>query len=101
VISERGIAGAASEFGMADVESCIRWLVSTPLTRDQIEILASHLTVGETYFFREKRSFEVLETHILPQLLRVRGERDRRCASGVPAAAPARNLIRSRCSSTG
>ena len=72
---ERGIAAAASEFGMADVESCIRWLVSTPLTRDQIEMLASHLTVGETYFFREKRSFEVLETHILPELLRVRGER--------------------------
>jgi len=71
---ERGIAAAASEFGMADVESCIRWLVSTPLTRNQVEVLASHLTVGETYFFREKRSFEVLETHILPELLRARGE---------------------------
>ncbi len=71
---ERGIAAAASEFGAADVESCVRWLMSAPLTRNQVEILASHLTVGETYFFREKRSFEVLETHILPELLRVRGE---------------------------
>lgn len=71
---ERGIAAAASEFGMANVESCIRWLVSTPLTQNQVEILASHLTVGETYFFREKRSFEVLEANILPELLRARGE---------------------------
>jgi len=71
---ERGIAAAASEFDMANVESCIRWLLSAPLTRNQIEILASHLTVGETYFFREKRSFEVLEEHILPELLRARGK---------------------------
>ncbi|MBI3053916.1 MAG: tetratricopeptide repeat protein [Betaproteobacteria bacterium] len=71
---ERGIAAAASEFGMADVQSCINWLVSTSLTRNQVEILASHLTVGETYFFREQRSFEMLEEHVLPEILRVRGE---------------------------
>ena len=71
---ERGIAAAASEFGMADVQSCINWLVSTSLTRNQVEILASHLTVGETYFFREQRSFEVLDTHILPELLRAHDE---------------------------
>ncbi len=71
---DRGIAAAASEFGMADVESCIKWLVSAPLTRNQVEVLASHLTVGETYFFREQRSFEVLEEHVLPELLRERGE---------------------------
>ena len=71
---ERGIAAAASEFGVADVESCIHWLMSAPLTRNQVEILAGHLTVGETYFFREKRSFEVIEEHILPELLRARGE---------------------------
>jgi chemotaxis protein methyltransferase CheR len=75
---ERGIATAASEFGMANVESCIRWLLSSPLTRDQIEILASHLTVGETYFFREKRSFEVLEEQVLPELLRVREDTESR-----------------------
>ena len=75
---ERGIAAAASEFGMTNVESCMHWLLSAPLTRDQIEILASHLTVGETYFFREKRSFEVLEEHILPVLLRARGDTEAR-----------------------
>lgn len=73
----RGIAAAAPAFGMPDAESCARWLLSAPLTHHQIEVLASHLTVGETYFFREKMSFEALEQHILPQLIRMRAS-DRR-----------------------
>lgn len=75
---ERGIAAAAPVFGMSDAESCARWLLSAPLARNQIEILASHLTVGETYFFRDERSFEVLEQHILPELLHAREHADRR-----------------------
>ena len=69
---ERGISSAAREFGFNDAESCIQWLASSPLTKNQIEILASYLTVGETYFLREKRSFEILEKHILPELIRSR-----------------------------
>ena len=69
---ERGITAAASELGFPDVESCARALLSAPLTQAQLEVLASHLTVGETYFFREKKSFEALEEHILPELLRAR-----------------------------
>ncbi|SEK85999.1 CheR family methyltransferase [Nitrosovibrio tenuis] len=67
---ERRIAAAAPALGMMDVGSCIRQLLSASLTRRQIEILARHLTVGETYFFREKGYFDVLEEHIFPQLLR-------------------------------
>jgi chemotaxis protein methyltransferase CheR len=48
------------------------------LTHTQIEVLASHLTVGETYFFREKKSLEALEDHILPELLRARRGAERR-----------------------
>jgi chemotaxis protein methyltransferase CheR len=73
----RGIAAAAPAFGMPDAESCARWLLSAPLTRHQIEVLANHLTVGETYFFREKMSFEALEQHILPQLIRMRASERR------------------------
>jgi chemotaxis protein methyltransferase CheR len=69
---ERGIGAAAREFALPDAETCARTLLSAPLTHTQIEILASHLTVGETYFFRETKSFEALEEHILPQLLRAR-----------------------------
>ena len=75
---ERGIRSAAREFGTPDAESCARWLLSAPLTKNQIEILASELTVGETYFFREQRSFAILGERILPELLRVRQGAERR-----------------------
>jgi chemotaxis protein methyltransferase CheR len=69
---ERGISSVAQELNFANAESCISWLVSSPLTKDQIETLASHLTIGETYFFREKRTFEILAEHIFPQFIRSR-----------------------------
>ena len=75
---ERGVAAAASAFDMPDAEACAHWLLSAPLTHNQIEILASHLTVGETYFFREKRSFEVIEERVFPELLRARERTERR-----------------------
>jgi len=75
---ERGITAAAPAFGMPDAESCAHRLLSAPLTHHQIEVLASHLTVGETYFFREKMSFEALEQHILPELIRARAHAGRR-----------------------
>ena len=49
---ERGIAAAARAVGALDAESYARRLLSAPLTQNQVEVLASYLTVGETYFFR-------------------------------------------------
>lgn len=69
---ERGVRSATHEFGHANVEACAQRLLSASLTKQQIETLASHLTVGETYFFREPRSFAVFEDHILPELIRSR-----------------------------
>jgi chemotaxis protein methyltransferase CheR len=66
---ESGVAAAARDFGLRDAESCARWLLSAPLARNRVEVLACHLTVGETYFFREQRSLEVLKEQILPELL--------------------------------
>jgi len=74
---ERGIAAAAPDFNLPDSEACARWLLSAPLPRrmnahNVDEILASHLSVGETYFFREKRSLEILGEQVLPQLMQAR-----------------------------
>ena len=74
----RAMGSAARDLGFENTELSIESLIASPLKRSQIEILASHLTVGETYFFREKRSFEVLEEHILPGLIRLRKNSDRR-----------------------
>lgn len=74
---ERGMIAVAKEFGMADVSTCVRWLLSASLTHQQLEILASNLTVGETYFFRDQQSFHALEQHVLPDLIQAKGNSDR------------------------
>ncbi len=66
---ERGLESAAKELGFREQEACARWLLTGNPGKDGIEILASHLTVGETYFFRDMKTFNALERSILPQLL--------------------------------
>lgn len=64
---DRNMKPLAAEFGFSNAVDCVEWLLSSRLTRPQMETLASHLTVGETYFFREKQVFEILEERIVPE----------------------------------
>jgi chemotaxis protein methyltransferase CheR len=89
---QRGLAGAAAEFGFADVATCADWLLGAPLTRTQLQVLASHLTIGETYFFRDKKTFDALASRVLPDLIHARRGREQRlrlwsaaCCSGEEA----------------
>jgi chemotaxis protein methyltransferase CheR len=75
---QRGLAGAAKEFGFDDAAACADWLLSSPLTKERLQVLASHLTVSETYFFRERKTFEALANEMLPELIRARSGRERR-----------------------
>ncbi len=75
---QRGLVGAAAEFGFEDVVECSDWLLSAPLTMAQSQILAGHLTIGETYFFRDMQTFEVLAQHVLPALIHARRGHGRR-----------------------
>lgn len=75
---ERGIRSTARELGFQEAESFLQYVLSSPLPRNQLEILASNLTVGETYFYREKKAFEALEEHILPELLHSLRGKERR-----------------------
>ena len=75
---ERGIRSAAVEFGFNHVESCIEWLLSSPPSPDRITTLSHYLTVGDTYFFRDKRLFEILETRVLPAIIDSRRGRERK-----------------------
>jgi len=67
---ERAVNAAAPELGFADAQECLETLVRAPVTRRQIEILAGYLTIGETYFFRDKAGFQYLQEHVLPELIR-------------------------------
>ncbi len=71
---ERGLRTAAKAFQYDEPESCARWLMSASLNQKQAEILASALTVGETYFFRDDGIFRALEETILPRLIYKRTE---------------------------
>jgi chemotaxis protein methyltransferase CheR len=86
---ERGALAACREFGATDPAACLTQLIATPPSQAQAEVLASHLTVGETYFFREKAIFNLLENRLLPELIEARRATSRRlriwsagCASG-------------------
>lgn len=63
---------ALREYGKNKLEPGIHWLLSSHLNKKQLEILISHLTIGETYFFRDKKLFNFLETNILPGLINMR-----------------------------
>jgi chemotaxis protein methyltransferase CheR len=89
---ERMATAVYREMGYADPESFVEGLLSSPLTMERMEMLASCLTVGETYFWREPRVFEALEDSILPEMARSRGAEDRRlriwcagCSTGEEA----------------
>lgn len=63
--------------GFPNMNACLTWLISSLQQNKAIADLAQHLTIGETYFFRDSRLFTVLETQILPHLIQSR-QRDRR-----------------------
>ncbi|NQU81836.1 MAG: chemotaxis protein CheR, partial [Bacteroidetes bacterium] len=63
---------ASMKFGFNDAESCINWLLSTPLTQEQVETLSSYLTIRKTHFFRDKNIYNELEKHVLPELINSR-----------------------------
>jgi chemotaxis protein methyltransferase CheR len=74
----RGLKAAAGEFGFTGVADFGEWLLSATLTPQQLQSLASHLTVGETYFFRDKAALQALSEHVLPELIASRRGRFQR-----------------------
>ncbi|MGH9459161.1 MAG: CheR family methyltransferase, partial [Thermoanaerobaculia bacterium] len=84
----RGLAAAAPDLGEPDADAVARRLRARSLSRAEIEILASHLTIGETYFFRDPDALRLFEETIVPEVRRAR-EHERRiriwsagCATG-------------------
>jgi chemotaxis protein methyltransferase CheR len=75
---ERNIISASKEFGYNDVEKFIQHIISSPLTREHVEVLATSLTISETYFWREPQTFEALEQIIIPGLIRQRQKGEER-----------------------
>ena len=88
---ERGIINAAQDFHFDDPEQCVQWLLSSAITKQQIEILASHLTVGETFFLESKKVLKPLKSRSSPRSLTRAGEPTNTSASGALGVAPVKN----------
>lgn len=96
----RAIATVADELDCADWSSCLKYLVS-PTGAGYQQTLIDHLTIGETYFFRDGALFNMLRERILPELIGARRDRGNylriwssACSSGEEPYSIAIELIR-------
>jgi len=66
----RGLMATAQDLGIQPAsEAILTWLTHTNWNPGTLEILVSHLTIGETYFFREKPGLEHFTGTIIPKIL--------------------------------
>ncbi len=63
---------ALKSSALPSLEAYLTWLESLPEGSQEWGRLAGHLTVGETYFFRDQASVEALEREVLPSLIAAR-----------------------------
>jgi chemotaxis protein methyltransferase CheR len=66
------IKAASKSFNFDNTDNFINWLINQELDTEQTKKLASFLTIGETYFFREKKALDYLEFEYLPDLINKR-----------------------------
>ena len=69
---ERGLERAALELGLDHAGILAEKLLSEPAAKKELQVLANHLTIGETYFFRDARMFQYLAEKVLPSIIRGR-----------------------------
>jgi chemotaxis protein methyltransferase CheR len=68
----RALHAAAPEIGCESAEECALLLLSEGASKEVLDLFLSHVTVGETYFFRDKAGFDALEQQALPELIGAR-----------------------------
>ncbi|WP_246044613.1 CheR family methyltransferase [Geomonas ferrireducens] len=66
------MATLAHQEGVEELERYLLQLMSAPLGKERLRLLASALTIGETYFLRDPKSYQVLEERVLPGLIAAR-----------------------------
>jgi chemotaxis protein methyltransferase CheR len=68
----RNLKAAAEEARADSLEDFARGIIAGPIDKERLLLLARHLTIGETYFFRDPQVFELLERKILPERMAYR-----------------------------
>jgi chemotaxis protein methyltransferase CheR len=70
----RTLSRAAMSHGFESPADFANWIRTTSEAHKSIDILASLLTIGETFFFRDMKAFEAIESTIIPQLMESKAE---------------------------
>lgn len=85
----RGVASAALELGIADLAGWAEQLAGGRHAPDDWMAIVNHLTIPETYFFRQREALVMLENDVLPERIALRRSQNRPvrlwsagCASG-------------------
>lgn len=66
---KRGLVQACRTSSVSAPETYLAWLATLPDENTEWRRLVGYLTVGETYFFRDRALFEALEQHVLASLI--------------------------------
>jgi len=74
---QRGVIQTYRELGYKNVNDYVKLLFSSNVSKDNLHKLAANLTIGETYFFRDKKIFNVLKKHILTSLIKERWQKNK------------------------
>lgn len=97
---QRAVTATAAELELPDFLACAECLLTT-LSPRPLQILIDHLTIGETYFFRDAAIYAALREYLLPPLVTERRDSERRlriwcagCSTGEEAYSIAIELSR-------
>jgi len=71
------MATLAKDAGYDDLTAYLLLLMSPPLSKERMKLLAGALTVGETYFLRDPKSYRVFEEELLPAVISARRGKDK------------------------
>lgn len=89
---EKAMSRIQVSFEHETLKDCAEWFLESKLDKESIKKIAAHLTIGETYFFRDPQQFKLLRMKLIPEILQHKesGERHLRfwsagCASGEEA----------------
>lgn len=75
-ILSRNLANVSRDLGFHKMKEFIQWFLLNQMTNDQIGVLASHLTISETYFWREPQVFNAFTQSVLTELLESKKRKD-------------------------
>ncbi len=86
---ERGLQQALEQSGYSSLDDYYDHLAHNHTRAREWEQLICHLTIGETYFFRDRSQFQALRQHVLPEIISLKRASSRQlriwsagCATG-------------------